>query len=254
MTHQTLSGLKGSSLIILSGFARGIDAAAHSSALKAQLPTIAILAAGLDQNYPRQHSSLRQELLSAGGLLVSEFPPGTEPRPFHFLKRNRLIAAWSKATWVVEAADRSGAINTAHWAIELEKTCLVTPCYPGDPAFGGNQKLLDQQNLNAFWGIQSLGCVWMEFATSSSTQKAFPGLFEEADLLLYREIQRLCSQTGGAVLSELLDWASHEKWPQHQVFTLLKRLINQGYVHELKGQFLPSSLETLEKAAVKRLK
>ncbi len=142
--HTVIQDLKGSPLIIVSGFAKGIDQHAHQYALDAGLPTIAVLAHGFDHCYPAEHLSLGQEILKAGGLLMTEFPPDEAPISKHFLRRNRLIAGWTQATWVVEASYRSGALNTARWARDQEKTCLTTPCFPGDVAFAGNQILLER--------------------------------------------------------------------------------------------------------------
>ena len=114
--EQTILGLKDRNLVIVSGLARGIDAAAHVAALKAGLPTVAILGCGLDHTYPPEHTRLRAQILEAGGAIISEFEPSLPARAHYFLKRNRLIAGWSRATWVVEAPGRSGTLNTAAWA------------------------------------------------------------------------------------------------------------------------------------------
>jgi len=162
---QWITQLRHSNLIILSGFARGIDGCAHQAALNAGIPTIAVLGAGFYSNYPSQHRQLRHQILESNGLLVSEYHPETEPRPHHFLKRNRILAGWSQATWVVQAAQPSGALNTAYWARELDRPCFAVPNYPGNPDFAGNQVLLDRDHALTFWGIHSLGSVWLELAT-----------------------------------------------------------------------------------------
>jgi DNA processing protein len=165
--------LQSSSLIILSGLARGIDSIAHESALEAGLPTIGVIAAGLDIAYPRETLPLRRKILEAGGLIISEYPLSTPAYKPHFLQRNRLIAGWSKATWVVEAKRRSGSLNTARWARENQRTCLTLPCSPGDERFGGNEILLDRDHALAYWGIHSLGAIWLEFATQYESH-SFP--------------------------------------------------------------------------------
>lgn len=107
--------LAGGGTTVVSGGAYGIDAAAHRGALAEDGPTIAVLANGLDEVYPRSHVSLLGRVREVG-LLVSEYPPGEHPTRPRFLARNRLIAALSGATVIVEAAARSGARNTATWA------------------------------------------------------------------------------------------------------------------------------------------
>jgi DNA processing protein len=110
----------------VSGGAFGIDAAAHRGALAAGAPTVAVLACGIDRAYPSAHSTLFTRVLD-DGLLVSEWPPGCAPLQHRFLVRNRLIAALTRGTVVVEAAARSGAQATAHRARALSKALMVVP-------------------------------------------------------------------------------------------------------------------------------
>jgi DNA processing protein len=112
---------------VVSGGAYGVDAAAHRGALAAPGPTIAALAFGVDVAYPRGHASLFARIRDEGGVLVSEFPPGATPTRPRFLTRNRIIAALTRGTVVVEAAHRSGALNTAAVARRLGRPVLVVP-------------------------------------------------------------------------------------------------------------------------------
>ncbi|WP_053206821.1 DNA-processing protein DprA [Jiangella muralis] len=111
---------------VVSGAAYGIDAAAHRGALGVGGPTIAVLACGVDVPYPRIHAQLL-ERIAADGLIISEVPPGSRPMRAWFLARNRIIAALSAGTVVVEAAPRSGALSTAGWAQKLSRETLVVP-------------------------------------------------------------------------------------------------------------------------------
>ena len=112
---------------VVSGGAYGVDAAAHRGALAAPGPTIAALAFGVHVAYPRDHASLFARIRDEGGVLVSEFPPGATPTKPRFLTRNRIIAALTRGTVVVEAAHRSGALNTAAVARRLGRPVLVVP-------------------------------------------------------------------------------------------------------------------------------
>lgn len=112
---------------VVSGGAYGIDAAAHRGAIAGGGVTIAALAFGADVVYPRGHTELFARLRDAGGVLVSEFPPGATPTKPRFLLRNRIIAALTRGTVVVEAAHRSGALNTAAVARRLGRPVLVVP-------------------------------------------------------------------------------------------------------------------------------
>jgi DNA processing protein len=111
---------------VVSGGAFGIDAAAHRGALAAGGPSVGVLACGVDVAYPPANSSIFAAL-ARDHLLVSELPPGAHPTRVRFLARNRLIAAMTRATIVVEAALRSGARNTAGWAVECGRPLMAVP-------------------------------------------------------------------------------------------------------------------------------
>jgi DNA processing protein len=111
---------------VVSGAAFGIDQAAHRGALAGRGPTVAVLACGADRAYPAGHKQLL-DYIADTGLIVSELPPGCAPTQLRFLSRNRLIAALSLGTVVVEAAVRSGALNTANWATRLHRVLMGVP-------------------------------------------------------------------------------------------------------------------------------
>ena len=112
---------------ITSGLAEGIDGASHAGALEGEGQTIGILGGAIDRLYPKSHQRLADNMCSKGGLILSEYPPGTDPRPAFFPQRNRLIAALSEATLVVEAAKRSGSLITARLASELGRVVMALP-------------------------------------------------------------------------------------------------------------------------------
>ncbi|PWJ25865.1 DNA protecting protein DprA [Branchiibius hedensis] len=118
--------LASSGYLVVSGAAFGIDAAAHRGALAAEVPTIAILAGGVDRPYPLAHSQLLDQI-RATGLVLSEAPPGASPRRERFLARNRLIAAVTAGTVVVEAGLRSGALSSAGHAERLGRVLAAVP-------------------------------------------------------------------------------------------------------------------------------
>ncbi len=111
---------------VVSGAAFGIDQAAHRGALAARAPTVAVLACGVDRAYPTAHRQLL-DYVADTGVIVSELPPGCAPTRLRFLARNRLIAALTCGTVVVEAALRSGALNTANWAGRLNRPVMGVP-------------------------------------------------------------------------------------------------------------------------------
>lgn len=112
---------------IVSGGAIGIDIEAHRGSLAARGCTICVLAGGVSNPYPACHSSDLRAILEGGGALVSEVPPTARPAKWRFLNRNRLIAAWSVATVVVEAGVRSGALATARWAMSCGRKLGAVP-------------------------------------------------------------------------------------------------------------------------------
>lgn len=128
-------------IVVVSGLARGIDAASHLAALEAGGGTVAVLGTGVDVAYPRAHAALHARI-AREGLLVSEYPPGSRAHPGAFPQRNRLIAALARVTVVVEAGVRSGALITASHALELGRAVAAVPGRMGDAASAGSNALL----------------------------------------------------------------------------------------------------------------
>lgn len=118
--------LAAAGLVVVSGLARGVDGEAHRGAVEAGGTTVAVLGCGIDRDYPARHAELARRIVGAG-LVVSEYPPGTEPAPWRFPARNRLIAALARATVIVEARERSGALITADFALELGREVFAVP-------------------------------------------------------------------------------------------------------------------------------
>lgn len=113
-------------LVVVSGLAVGIDAAAHEAALAAGGHTVAVLGCGLDVDYPRRNRALRHEI-AVRGTLLTEHPPGTPPRPAHFPERNRIIAGLVRGVLVVEGGERSGAMITARYALDANRDVWAVP-------------------------------------------------------------------------------------------------------------------------------
>jgi DNA processing protein len=126
MARRLAADLAGLGFAVVSGLARGIDAAAHGGALHAGGRTIAVVPSGLDRVTPPEHAALA-ESIALGGALLSETESGGPFGRGAFVKRNRLIAALSAVTVVVEAAERSGALTTASWALSLGRPVLAVP-------------------------------------------------------------------------------------------------------------------------------
>ncbi|HLC19009.1 MAG TPA: DNA-processing protein DprA [Thermodesulfobacteriota bacterium] len=127
MAEALSRDLAGMGVTVVSGLARGSDAAAHKGAIRAGGRTIAVLGTGVDVPYPVRNSRLYEEIERSGGLIVSELPLGTGPVPGNFLRRNRIINGISLAVVVVEATLRSGSLMTARLAFESGRKVFVTP-------------------------------------------------------------------------------------------------------------------------------
>ncbi|MFT4563398.1 MAG: DNA processing protein, partial [Gammaproteobacteria bacterium] len=129
--------------VITSGLASGIDGAAHRGALDFGAQTVAIFGCGIDRIYPARHRGLAEEI-ARNGSLVSEFPLGTPPRPFHFPRRNRIISGLSIGTLVVEAAEKSGSISTAMHALEQGREVFAIPGSIRNSMAAGCNRLIKQ--------------------------------------------------------------------------------------------------------------
>jgi DNA processing protein len=125
VAHGLARELAAAGVVIVSGLARGVDAAAHRGALESGT-TIAVLGCGIDRDYPRAHARLAEEI-AAKGLIVSEYAPGVEPAPWRFPARNRIVAGLADATIVVEARERSGALITADLALDEGREVFAVP-------------------------------------------------------------------------------------------------------------------------------
>lgn len=127
VTAQLVRGLAPAQWTILSGGALGVDAVAHEAALSVGGRTVVVAACGLDQTYPKAHRDLFARVTDSGGAVITEYPPGTTPQRHRFLTRNRLVAALSAGTVVIEAGWRSGALNTLSWAEALGRIPMAVP-------------------------------------------------------------------------------------------------------------------------------
>lgn len=126
-THRIAGPLARRGITIISGLAYGIDAEAHRAALEANGVTVAILGSGIDELYPRANAELAEKIISGGGAVISEYPPGTGVQKHFFPQRNRIIAGLSSATLIVEAGPKSGALITARMALDENREVYAVP-------------------------------------------------------------------------------------------------------------------------------
>ncbi|HEY9828300.1 MAG TPA: DNA-processing protein DprA [Stenomitos sp.] len=240
-THKLAVTLAKQGIVVVSGMAEGIDTQAHLGCLEANGPTIAIVGTGTDIAYPPRNEILHRQLL-ARGLVVSEYPAGTAPQRAHFPRRNRLIAALSRATLVMEAPQRSGALITAYLANDYGRDVYVLPGTLDNPRAAGCLGLMTkgaQLILGESHLLEVLGQIPMlerrqPSAPPTPTPKpSGPELSPELASIL-QQLQRLSLSEGSAGVSfDQLVVACQR--PAHEVSSALLQLELQGLVIQLPG-------------------
>ena len=234
--RKSVAGLTGTDLIVVSGFARGVDGAAHVMAYESGVPTVAVLGCGLNIDYPYQHAGLRQALLTSRGVIVSEFPPTYPALPKNFKQRNRLIAGWSRATVVIESEYRSGALNTASWARDMGRETFAVPCYPEDPKMSGNRLLIERDHAVPFWSIDSLSTVWPEYSehwrkkmkTSQNKNNSSDVTLEQ--LKLHDLFKSSLHRRGSITVLTLIEEAMKFGWTIEHAYSVLHETIESGLI------------------------
>jgi len=180
-------------LVIVSGMARGIDAAAHRGCLEAKGRTIAIYGCGIDIVYPREHRQLSRRILERG-LILSEFPPGTSPAPQNFPVRNRIISGLSLGTLIVEASEYSGSLITARLSMEQNREVFAVPGnVTSAQSFGPNFLIKQGAKLVQCWRdvVEELPAELRHRILAKEDAQARPS--PELDLLTPDELKILAS-------------------------------------------------------------
>lgn len=219
---------------VVSGLARGIDAAAHRGCLEAGGRTAAVLGCGIDVVYPREHRQLTQQVIEKG-LLLSEFPPGTSPAPQNFPVRNRIISGLSLGTVIVEASEYSGSLITARLAMEQNREVFAVPGNLTSPqSFGPNFLIKQGAKLVQTWRdvVEELPAELRHAILEREDTK--PSLNPELDLLSPEE-------------SKILDMVAYDQAVQFdlvlqksgmtvpQLSALLLNLEMQGRIRQVPG-------------------
>lgn len=142
MTKKIVDGLRGTDIVVVSGMAAGIDSAAHRGALNAKLNTIGVMGAGFDYLYPKTNIALYDEVLEKDGLIITEYLPSDPPDSWRFPQRNRIITGLSQGLLLAEAAEKSGALISAHLALEQNKEIMCIPGMATNPNTYGPHKMI----------------------------------------------------------------------------------------------------------------
>jgi DNA processing protein len=177
VANELVGCLADSGYAVVSGGAMGIDGVAHRCALAAGATTVAVMAGGVDRLYPSANRGLLLEITNKGAL-VSELPPGASPTKWRFLQRNRLIAAMSQATVVIEAGWRSGSMNTASHAQNLNREVGAFPGPVTSPASAGCHRLIREKKAE----LVCSGADVLELVTGSSALFDLPSSYSIGQL------------------------------------------------------------------------
>ncbi|MDE0451008.1 MAG: DNA-processing protein DprA [Gammaproteobacteria bacterium] len=172
--HALARELAAGGLVVVSGLAYGIDAAAHRGALAAPGRTVAVLGSGLDRVYPQAHERLAREILANDGAVVSEYAPDAGPRKHQFPERNRLISGLTLGVVIVEATTRSGSLITARMAAEQGREVMAVPGPVTSPLAGGCHRLLKSGAALIEDADDVLFAIGYERVDASSRQPAAP--------------------------------------------------------------------------------
>ena len=218
-------------VLVISGLAYGIDIHSHRAALQNRLPTVGVLAHGLDRIYPAVHRSTAAEMVEHGGLLT-EFPSATNPDKQNFVKRNRIVAGMSDATIVVESAIKGGALITAELANSYHRDCFAFPGRINDAFSAGCNKLIQNnqaalvQNASDF--IKAMGWHTAPQRPATIQRQLFPDLNGEE--------QQVCNllqkETGGMQINALV---VELNIPINRLTGILFELEMKGMIRALAG-------------------
>lgn len=216
-------------LVIVSGLAYGVDICAHRNALKYNLPTVGVLAHGLDRIYPAVHRNTAAEMLGNGGLLT-DFMSGTNPDRENFLRRNRLIAGLADATIVIESAEKGGSLVTADIAFSYGRDVYAFPGRVTDEYSSGCNRLIQMNKAGLISSAKDLvmSLCWDADAKMISSQQASLPFADKPD----HPVIRLLKEKGEFHVNQL---ATEMNLPIHKLTPTLFELELEGHIRALPG-------------------
>ena len=218
--------------LIISGLAYGIDIQAHRNALQNKLPTVGVLAHGLDRIYPATHRQTAVEMISSGGLL-SEFPSKTEPERFNFVRRNRIVAGMADAVIVVESDIKGGSLITAEIANSYCKDVFATPGRINDAKSAGCNNLIAAHKADLFCSTKQF-IEQMGWDNQTSKTKKLP---KQKDLFFNLSEEEQCIVDKlSAIESIHIDQLAREvSIPAHELFSILLGLEMKNVIKNMPG-------------------
>ena len=243
--YQFAQYLSQQGCVVTSGLALGIDVHAHKGVVDKQNVTIAVVATGLDICYPSRHRPLEKSIIENGGAIVSEFIPGTPPKPGHFPKRNRIISGMSEGVVVIEATLRSGSLITARCAIEHNREVFALPGNINNPQTKGCHWLIKQGALLVEEASEILDELNLKFENSLNL-KGKQNRNKEKE----KESKKSCVQdlfndpllaSVGYEITPVDTVVSRSKLPIDVVLTRLTMLELRGLVSAVPGGYLKTN-------------
>lgn len=219
-------------LCVVSGLAYGIDAIAHTSAIKNSIPTVGVVAHGLDTIYPASHRDLARRIVRAGGSILTEYPSGTKAYRRNFLERNRIVAAISDMTVVMESAVRGGALSTAANAFSYSREVMAFPGRAGDEQSEGCNRLISKGKARLAMGAKDIieASGWNPIAPGELIVEPtlFPEMTEE-ETVIYGILKKACEPLSMDLIHH------HSGLPVRTVMTALSEMEFNGMVIKIPG-------------------
>lgn len=232
LTQQIIKELAGVNVQIISGLAYGIDGVAHQSSLESNIPTVGVLAHGLDTIYPKIHTEIARKMIQTNGAVISEMPSGTEIHPDLFPRRNRIVAGMCDALLVIESALTGGSMATAQIAHSYDREILVVPGNPNDPMSKGCNAMVKRNVAHLVEDAADIIQImkWDRKGPSTLIQQLdiFPSLNDDE-----KTIMQMLSEKKFHI-DELTNYANI---PLHRITLALLELELKGLIQVLPGKF-----------------
>lgn len=221
----------GHPLAIVSGLAYGIDASAHRASLQYGLTTFAVLGHGLHMIYPASHKKLAEDILQAGGALISEFPCIAPVHPGNFLRRNRIIAGLCQATLIAESAEKGGAMSTARIAASYNRDVMAFPGRPDDKYSAGCNRLIKENTAALVDNATDIARILGLKIKEEPSRQPDLRLFDDEDKATI--VTACLEKNGDTSMDELVQFLAI---PAGELAALLLQLELEGKILSLPGK------------------
>lgn len=212
-------------ITIVSGLAEGIDTVAHTSTLEVKGKTIAVLGSGLMHIYPSSNEGLYNKIIESGGLIISEYKPSEPSVTYHFPIRNRIIAGLSKATFIVEATEKSGSMHTKNYALEYNREVFALPARINDIYSVGCNKIIRNGQARMLLGSEDIIDFYGKKCVSNNNVKCIQLSYEEQMIYDVLDLNEMAID----------DIISKTKMETKTLLTMLMRMEIKGIIKKLPG-------------------